>query len=129
MPYMNRLTYLQRQRNWHMSSLFEMVQEKAQTQNRKEEIRLRKSLQSLQAASPMPYMNRLTYLQRKKNWHMSSLFVMVYEKAQTRNVNEDNLYRAYKLPLSCPAHLPLLTACHCLAKVPDHLSSENDNDG
>ena len=27
------------------------------------------------------------------------------------------LLRAYKLPLSCPAHLPLLTACHCLAKV------------
>ena len=27
------------------------------------------------------------------------------------------LFRAYKLPLSCPAHLPLLTACHCLAKV------------
>ena len=29
----------------------------------------------------------------------------------------NNNYRAYKLPLSCPAHLPLLTACHCLAKV------------
>merc|ERR1719312_2446608 len=44
----------------------------------------------------------------------SALSSLISQLALT--CTEEKSYRAYKLPLSCPAHLPLLTACHCLAK-------------